>query len=98
MISRAPSLAFQASMSTHLFAWGFTRSPAADRTNCWAGFPLQLAIWMTVPLAVEPPDTSRHLLFEVCRVPFTKSHFCAAVPLHPHICTWTPSAKFAFGT
>jgi|tagenome__1003787_1003787.scaffolds.fasta_scaffold20892911_2 hypothetical protein len=40
----APSLPFQSRMSTHLSACGLTRSPAAERTNCWAAFPLQVAI------------------------------------------------------
>src|SRR3954453_4688911 len=53
---------------------------------------------MTAPLAVEPHATSMHLLLDVCRVPFTNVHFCAPLPLHSHICSGTPSEKFAFGT
>src|SRR3954469_10664555 len=85
-------------MSMHLLACGLTRSPAADRTNCWAALPLQFAIWIAVPLAVEPPATSMHLLFEVCSWPLTKAHFWAPLPLQPHICRCTPSLKFALGT
>src|SRR4051794_12557948 len=39
-----------------------------------------------------------HLLFWVLRVPPVNSHFWAFVPLHVHICSWTLSAKFPFGT
>ena len=49
-------------------------------------------------LPVPPPAASRHLPFEVCSWPLTASQRCAAVPLQPHICTRTPSEKFAFGT
>src|SRR3954465_4537090 len=97
-MSRAPSLGFQASMSTHLLACGLTRSPAADRTNCCAALPLQFAIWITAPFAVDPQATSMPLLFEVCRVPLVKAHFCAALLLQPHICSGTPSEKLPFGT
>src|ERR1700733_5312951 len=85
-------------MSMHLFACGLTRSPAADNTNCWAGFPLQPTIWMTAPFAVEPQATSMHLPLAVCSVPLTKFHRCAPVPLQPYICSATPSEKFEFGT
>src|SRR3954470_10371563 len=85
-------------MSMHLLACGFTRSPAAERTNCCAGLPLQPTIWMTAPFAVEPPATSMHLLFDVCSVPLTNVHFCAPVPLQPYICSGTPSEKLEFGT
>src|SRR3954447_4801808 len=85
-------------MSMHLLAWAFTRSPAADRTNCWAGLPLQPTIWITAPFAVDPHATSMHLLLAVCSVPPVKVHFCAPVLLHPYICSGTPSEKFEFGT
>src|SRR6185503_7453272 len=67
--STASLFGFQSAMSTHLFACGFTRSPAPLSTHCWAGLPLHVAICTAAPLAVEPHATSRHLLFSVRSVP-----------------------------
>src|SRR6185295_16906655 len=85
-------------MSTHRFDTGLTRSPAALKTNCWAGWSWQPTIWIGVLFAVPPPAASRHLPFEVCSWPLTWFQRCALVPLQVYICTSTPSEKLAPGT
>src|SRR5437016_6294223 len=59
--------------------------------NCWAGFPLQLAICTTVPGAVAPQAASMHRLFVRIVPSATTFHTWFASPLHANRISGVPS-------
>jgi hypothetical protein len=66
--------------------------------HIWAPVPLQSHNWISVVLAVPPPDTSRHLPSARIDPSPVTVHCWALVPLQSYSCTGVPLAVLAART